>query len=388
MTKKRGVLLGLVIILPLAWWTLDVICDRKGASFNPTLDFGPYEVSENARNVHDGLLVADLHADSLLWNRNLKKRGTYGHVDLPRLREGGVALQVFGLVTKTPKGQNFERNSDETDRITLLTLAERWPPWTWTSLYQRARYQAGRLARLSSADGVTFVRTRGDLDGVVDRREAGEPTLGVLLGLEGAHALEGRFENLAGLHEAGLRMLGLAHFFDNELAGSAHGTEKGGLTELGRRVVTEAERLGIAIDLAHASPRAFDEAVRLAAKPVVVSHSGVRGTCGGPRNLTDAQLKAVAATGGVVGIGLFKGAVCGEDVAATLDAIAYAVRVVGVDHVALGSDFDGAVTAPIHVGGLPLLTEGLLERGFSPQDVAKIMGGNVVRVLRETLPES
>lgn len=374
-------------ILAAAWFALDFVCDRVGASFNRTVDAGPYGVSEEALAVHRGLLVADLHADPLLWNRHLTRRGSYGHVDLPRLLEGGVGLQVFGVVTKTPAGLNFERNSGNSDRVTLLAMAERWPPQTWTSLYRRALYQAGRLERIASSDSrVTLVRTRADLEAVVERRKSGQEALGVVLGLEGAHALEGDFDKVRGLYDAGLRMLGLAHFFDNEVAGSAHGVDKGGLTDLGRRVVAEAERLGMVLDLAHSSPAAFSEALAMATRPVVVSHTGVKGTCGGPRNLSDAQLRAVASTGGVVGIGLFPGAVCGNDVAATLAAVEHAVGVVGADHVALGSDFDGAVTAPIDASGLALLTQGLLERGFSRQDVAKIMGGNAVRVLGTTLP--
>lgn len=387
MKRKHWVLLAIiVVVLAAAWVVPDVVSDRAGASLNRTLDSGPYEVSQEALSVHRSLFVADLHADALLWNRDLRKRGAYGHVDLPRLREGGVALQVFGLVTKTPAGLNFERNTGDSDRITLLALAERWPPATWTSLYRRALYQARRLERLASSDPrVTLIRGRADLDALVERRAAGEDVLGVLLGLEGAHALEGDLGHLQGLYDAGLRMLGLAHFFDTEVSGSAHGVDKGGLTELGRRVVAESERLGIVVDLAHSSPATLSDVVALATKPVVVSHSGVRGTCGGPRNLTDRQLEAVAATGGVVGIALFPGAVCGDDVAATVAAIEYAAGVVGVDHVALGTDFDGAVTAPIDSSGLALVTEGLLERGFTRHEVAKIIGGNAVRVLRQTL---
>ncbi|MEO1370797.1 MAG: membrane dipeptidase, partial [Acidobacteriota bacterium] len=189
-----------------------------------------------------------------------------------------------------------------------------------------------------------------------------------------------------GLYDAGFRMLGLAHFFDNDAAGSAHGLEKGGLSELGRAVIRECERLGVVVDLAHVSPRAFREATAMATKPMVVSHGGVDGTCPSPRNLSDAELRALASTGGVIGVGLFKGAVCGTTVDATAAAIVHAVRTVGVEHVALGSDFDGAVTAPVGADGLPTLTEALLRRGLDRPSVEAVLGGNVVRVLRETLP--
>jgi membrane dipeptidase len=113
----------------------------------------------------------------------------------------------------------------------------------------------------------------------------------------------------------------------------------------------------------------------------------VRGTCDNQRNLSDAQLRRIAKTGGVIGIGFWDVATCGTDAAAIARAIRYAVGVVGVDHVALGSDFDGATVQPFDVTGLPLITQALMEQGFSESDIAKIMGGNVFRLLRENLPE-
>ncbi len=388
MKKRLPLLLAAVVLF--AWVGSGLVSTRVVAHFNRLVDPGPYEVSEAAAALHRQLLVADLHVDSLLWRRDLRQRGRVGHADLPRLADGGVGLVVFGIVTKVPRGLNFERNRGDSDSLTPLVILQRWPPRTWGSLFERARYQARRLARLErTSDGrLTRVGSRADLEELLRRRAAGEPVVGALLGLEGAHALEGQPANLERLYDDGLRMLGLAHFFDNEVTGSAHGVAKGGLSELGRQVVSEAERLGIAIDLAHASPAALREVTSRATKPVVVSHTGVRGTCDGPRNLTDEQLRAVAATGGVVGIALFPGAVCGSDVAATVEAIVYAVGVVGADHVALGSDFDGATTAPVDAGGLALVTEGLLARGLARGDVAKILGGNAVRLLRQTLPAS
>jgi len=147
------------------------------------------------------------------------------------------------------------------------------------------------------------------------------------------------------------------------------------------------ERRKILVDLAHASAKTIDDVTAMATRPVVVSHTGVRGTCDNQRNLSDAQLKKIAATGGVIGIGFWDVATCGNDARSIARAIRYTVGVVGVDHVALGSDFDGAVVVPFDVSGLPLLTQALLEQGFSEPDIAKIMGGNVFRLLRETLPD-
>ena len=140
------------------------------------------------------------------------------------------------------------------------------------------------------------------------------------------------------------------------------------------------------VDLAHSSPRTIDDVLALATRPVIVSHSGVKGTCNNTRNLSDEQFRGVARTGGVIGIGYWDTAVCGTDAHAIARAIRYAVGVVGADHVALGSDFDGATTTPFDTSGLVLITDALLQEGLSEDDIAKIMGGNVFRLLAESLP--
>jgi microsomal dipeptidase-like Zn-dependent dipeptidase len=208
-----------------------------------------------------------------------------------------------------------------------------------------------------------------------------------LLAIEGLHCLEGRLENVDALFAAGFRMMGLAHFFDNEVAGSAHGAEKGGLTPLGEAVLDRMETLGIALDLAHASPRAVDDALSRARKPPLVSHTGVQATCPGPRNLSDDQLRRVAATGGAVGIAFFPEAVCGKDVGSIVRAIRHARDVAGPGAVALGSDWDGATTTPFDAAGLPALTGALLGAGLTPDEIRAVAGENALRVLRATLPE-
>jgi microsomal dipeptidase-like Zn-dependent dipeptidase len=208
-----------------------------------------------------------------------------------------------------------------------------------------------------------------------------------ILAVEGLHCLEGRLENVDALFAAGFRMMGLAHFFDNEVAGSAHGVEKGGLTPLGVEVLARMEALGIALDLAHAAPRAVDDALARATRPVVVSHTGVQATCPGPRNLSDDQLRRIGAGGGVVGIGFFPGATCGDDVASIARAIRHALAAAGPAAVALGSDWDGATTTPFDAAGLPRLTEALIASGLSPGELRGVAGENALRVLRATLPE-
>jgi microsomal dipeptidase-like Zn-dependent dipeptidase len=330
---------------------------------NAVLLQGHYVTSTTARRFHQAAFVADLHADPLLWGRDLRQRYSRGHMDLPRLRDGGVDLQVFSVVS---------------DVSALLFIASLRSPATWFSPRQQALAQAKELRQLAASSSLTLVLRREDLsaDGIRG-----------LLALEGMHALEGEAKALDEFHAAGFRMMGLAHFADNQVAGSIHGVDKHGLTELGRLLVPRMEALGITIDLAHASPPAFRDTLELATRPVVVSHGGVNGTCQGPRNLTNTQLRSIAKNGGVVGIGYWKTAVCDVSLRGIVRAIQYAIEIAGVDHVGLGSDFDGHVTTPFDATGLPMLTESLLAAGLSEEDVKKVLGGNVQRVLAANLPE-
>jgi microsomal dipeptidase-like Zn-dependent dipeptidase len=364
------------------------IAPAVAARRNGVLHKGPYKVSEAARKVHAGLLIADLHADSLLWGRDLARRGTSGHVDLPRLVEGNVALQAFTLVTKSPRNMNIERNSGDTDNITLLAMAQRWPVASWSSLTERALYQAHRLDDLAKASNgkFTLIRDAAGLESYLSKRMVDPSLTAGFLGVEGAHALDGDLRNLDVLFDAGVRMVAPTHFFDNDLGGSAHGIAKGGLTEKGVAMVQRMEEKRILLDLAHASSQTISDALAIAKRPVVVSHTGVKGTCDNARNLSDDQLRAIAKNGGVVGIGYWSTAVCGTDAAAIARAILYAVKVAGAEHVALGSDFDGAVATPFDVTGLPLVTEALLNAGMSQHDLELVMGKNTLHLLRDVLP--
>ncbi|HEX8290966.1 MAG TPA: membrane dipeptidase, partial [Pyrinomonadaceae bacterium] len=232
----------------------------------------------------------------------------------------------------------------------------------------------------------TVLRTSGDLAGFVGRRGRDPRAVAGLLGLEGAYALEGDAANVDALFDAGFRMMAPTHFHDNEWGGSAHGVGKGGLTEKGREMVRRMEARGMLVDLAHASESTIDDVLAVATRPLVVSHTGVRGTCDNNRNLSDAQLRKIAAKGGVIGIGYWEAATCGRDARAVARAIRHAANVVGVRAVALGSDFDGAVTEPFDTTGVVLITEALLEEGFTDEEVGAIMGGNVFRLLAEALP--
>jgi membrane dipeptidase len=345
-------------------------------------------VSERAKAIHRGLFVADLHADTTLWDRDLLVRGERGHVDVPRLIEGGVALQAFTIVTKTPRRMNIERNTSETDNITVLALAQLWPTSTWNSLLERALYQAARVTEAAERSGgrLVNIRAAADLEDFARRRASDPRLVAAFIGVEGAHALEGDLRNLDRLFAAGVRMMAPTHFFDTDIGGSAHGVSQEGLSALGREWVLAMERKRMIIDLAHASPKTIDDVLKLATRPVVVSHTGVRGTCDNRRNLSDAQLAAIAAKGGIVGIGVWETAVCGGDARAVARAIDHAINVAGFEHVALGSDFDGAVTAPFDASGMPQITQALMDLGLDQTRIEGVMGGNAARLLKTLLP--
>ena len=358
------------------------------ARYNTVQAEPPYDASERARAVHDTLMGADLHNDLLLWPRDPLRRHDRGHTDVPRLREGGVGLQVFAAVTQVPLGRSYAgTDADALDQIPFLAAAQRWPVRTWTSRLERARHQARKLRRAVARDeALMLLRTRADLDSLLARRRETPSAMGTLLAVEGLHALEGNVANVDTLVDDGYRMMSLTHLHDNALGGSSTGLDNGGLTDLGAAVLDRIAARGVTIDLAHASEALIDDVLARTDGPVVVSHTGVRATCDSPRNLSDRHVEAVAAREGVIGVGLWETAVCGTGPAVVAAAMRHVADRVGVEHVALGTDFDGTVSVPFDATGLPLLTEALLDEGFSAREIEQIMGENVVRVLRRTLP--
>ncbi|HKG56145.1 MAG TPA: dipeptidase [Candidatus Limnocylindrales bacterium] len=349
----------------------------------------PYPASDRALALHATLDVVDLHADSLLWGRDLLVRGDRGHVDVPRLIDGGVALQGLAVCTQVPRKINLDRNDDRSDDVLLLALAQRWPPTTWRSRLARALHQAARAQRFADASEgrLTIVRSRADLATHVSRRASDRQVTAAFLAIEGAHALDGDAANVDVLADAGFRMMSPTHFFDNAFGGSVHGVAKGGLTGRGREMVERMESRSMLVDVSHASVATIDDVLAMATRPVVASHTGVLGSCTSVRNLSDEHLRAIAATGGVVGIGFWPEVCCGDDAAAIARSVRHGVDVIGVEHVGLGSDFDGAVPVPFDATGLVQVTDALLEAGFRDDDVRRVMGGNVLRLLAENLPE-
>ncbi len=313
------VALSLAIVIALIGFTIGPAIVAK--RLNPTVSPTTVAIAPAVAAFHQTLTIADLHADALLWGRNLAKLADYGHVDLPRLIQGNVALQVFTVVTQVPSPLKLEGNAEQPDNITKLAILQRWPIATWFSLNARALHQASQLKNLETQSAGKFrvIQTASDLSNYLQQRQT-QPTIAAgLLGLEGAQALEGKIEYLDRLYDAGFRLIGLAHFFDNAVSGSAHGVQQ------------------------------------------------------------------IAQTGGVIGIGFWETAVCGSDVRAIVRAMRYVADRVGVDHVALGSDFDGSVRLPIDAANLVQITAALKDAGFTNAEIGQIMGLNVMRILAQVL---
>ncbi len=375
------------------------------------------EVSAQTQELHDALFIADLHADTLLWKRPLTQEGQRGHTDLPRMRAGGFELQVFSAVTRVPSGQNYEHNEAQGDSLRLLSFGQLQPFDTWFSPLGRALFQAKKLERAAERDGnLRIIRTQADLTAVNDSYNEDGPMVGGILALEGMHAMEGEAENRQKLWDAGYRMGGLHHFFDNELGGSLHGVSEGGLSEFGRETVAAMLEQGWIIDLTHSSPAVVNDVLALAPTvlgrdtdlPLVVSHTGFKGYCNRTRNIDDALMIQIARAGGIIGQGFWMEAACGqseapanrdepaveEDITVELIAgsVAYGIALLdgaglnGDEHIALGSDFDGAVMTPFDASQMNVLTQALLDEGLTEFQVRNIMGANARSFFADHLP--
>jgi microsomal dipeptidase-like Zn-dependent dipeptidase len=378
-------LLILVAVAAIAFFTLAPGMIERAAN---KIDGKPLPaVSARAKALHQTLTIVDLHSDSLLWSRNFLDRAGRGHMDLPRLEEGHVALQILSSVTKSPKGQNYDANGGDTDNITGLVIAQLQPVRSWNSLLERSLWHAEKLHLAAAASNreLKAVASPDDLDALLAARRGKVPPVGAMLSVEGLQVLEGKLANLDKLYAAGFRMAGLTHFFDNDLAGSMHGLKKGGLTPLGRQVVETMEAKGMIVDVAHCSKACVADILKMARRPIVSSHGGVQATCKVNRNLSDEQIKGVAATGGLIGIGYWDAAVCDTSPASIAKAMKHVRDLVGIQYVALGSDYDGATTVRFDTSKLVQVTQALIDAGFSDDEIRAAMGGNALRVLKAGL---
>ncbi|HMY15265.1 MAG TPA: dipeptidase [Polyangium sp.] len=328
--------------------------------------------SPEARALHERFPAIDFHADSLMWSRwvgyDLHERhepplpwaALGGHVDLPRLREGGIGAQFFGLVS-LPIGQRSGLARVIDEQIDALETAIAYAP--------------ERLAKVRTALELETARAQGKV--------------GALLGIEGGHALEGSLRTLDHFARRGVRYLGLCHFSSNELCFPAYGRgrdDDAGLTPFGRDVVKRCEDLGVIVDLAHINRKGFLEACAMAKRPPIVSHTGVIGAFQHWRNIDDDQLRAIADKGGVVGVIFCPKFLGGDGLEPVVRHLLHIINVCGEDAPALGSDWDGFIVPTndlCDAAHLPLLTDALLQAKMPEQTIAKILRTNGLRVLHE-----
>ncbi len=384
--RKIGLCLALAfVVLLMLYFSLPMAVERH---FNRISADKHSEISAHALNLHKTLIIVDLHADTLLWNRNILVKNEVGHVDVPRMIEGNLALQAFTIVSKVPSNLELEKNTAASDDITLLAIAERWPPQTWNSLKERTIYQCQKLQRFSDNSKGSFylIKSSADLNNYLKTREQNKLCTAGFLGIEGAHALDGNLANINLFYENGVRMMAPTQFFDNDFGASAHGMHDTGLTAKGKDMIRLMQEKHMLVDLAHASKQVIYDTVHISKRPLLVSHTGLKGVCNNPRNLSDEQIRAIAKTGGLIGIGFWPTSVGASDVAAIAKSIRYAANKIGVEHVALGSDFDGTVTVPFDASNMILLTQALIDEGFSDEQIRQIMGGNAIKLLLAELP--
>jgi membrane dipeptidase len=332
---------------------------------------------------HRQAAVVDLLVGSALFRRRFVTRQEGGHADVPRLLAGGVDLIGLSIATRLPD----LRGSLSTPHFRALGF----PMSGLRTNLELVRAIAARVGRWEGRSGgaLQLVGSVGGLTGIASSTDEG--VVRAFLGVQGGHALDGDAANVARLHELGVRMLALSHVMDNALVGSNTGVRRGGLTSHGRDVIAECERLGIVVDLAHMSPAGIRDALPLLRAPFMVSHTGFTAMSGrashwrrfspANRNLSTDDARAVADAGGVVGVVGSTLLLGGDHIDAWVRSIRWAVDTLGADHVAIGSDFDGALRMVCDVRGMPALTQALLDDGMAPDVVRGVIGANALRVL-------
>jgi membrane dipeptidase len=323
----------------------------------------PAATSPSLNAFHASTFVVDLHADTVQdlesGERTLGARSGRGHVDLPRLREGGVDVQVFAIFVPPTAGSSARSRS-----YRLIRTLRR----------QIMSSHGGAHGGMVLATTVSAIQ-----------RAAREGKIASVLSIENGDPLAGDLAALDGFYAAGVRMMSLTWNASNALGDGASGDLHGGLTEFGRRVLRRMNTLGIVVDVSHLSEASFWDALKVTRGPVIASHSNASSVHPHARNLTDDQLRAIARRGGVVGVTFVPRFLGGATLAHVLKHIDHMVRVMGADHVAIGSDFDGFRRPPDGLedaSHLPNLTAGLVWRGYSEDAIRKIMGGNAMRVFR------
>jgi len=336
-------------------------------------------LEESVFRLHREATVVDTHCDTLKclmpmftrprnsqWDDRssvgIGARSDLGHVDIPRLMEGGVDCQVFAISSVRDRTRPYAL------RIAMEMI---------DIFYRECEKNKDSIAPVTTHDEIL--------------NAAGEGKVGAMLSIEGADVMEGKIGLLRVFHRLGVRMVGLVHSLRNELAdGVVDRRTKGGLSELGVQAVEELDRLGVLIDVSHLSDAGFWDLMDVAKGPVMASHSNARAVCDHPRNMTDEMIEAMAERGGVMGMNFAPFFV--HPVKATfqgvVDHIDHIVDLVGPDHVGLGSDFDGIPSTPLgleDVARMPNITSELIRRDYPEEDVRKILGGNHLRVIKQVV---
>jgi microsomal dipeptidase-like Zn-dependent dipeptidase len=244
--------------------------------------------------------------------------------------------------------------------------------------------QIETIAR-NNSDYVRIARTPADL---WENKQAGRKS--IMLGIENGIALDGKLENLQHFADRGIVYMTLCHNGDNDICDSASKSNQthGGVSAFGEQVIHEMNRLGILVDMSHAGEKSFYDALDISSKPIVCSHSSARALCDHPRNLTDDQMRALAAKGGVAQTTIYNGFLRKDGEATIRDVVAHlehAIQMMGIDHVGLGTDFDGdgGVRGLADASELINFTRQLLARRYSDEDIQKIWGGNFLRVMQQ-----
>lgn len=333
-------------------------------------------MNEDAARIHKESIVIDAHCDTLLSvsaspeseerePRNFFERGETGDIDLPRLKEGGVTCQVMAVYV----GPLYKPTRSARRTLELLD--------TFYSL-------------LDESEDFHLATTAADIE-----RTKREGRTCALLSIEGGEAIEGKLSLLRDYYRLGVRAMGLTWNQRNDIAdGQGEKSAGSGLTDFGVSVVKEMERLGMLVDVSHLSDSSFWAVDKVAERPYIASHSNARAVASASRNLTDKQIEALAQKGGVIGV-VFAPEFVDDDTSKVslnrlIDHIDHIKGIGGIDCVGLGSDFDGFGVRPGYgevirdASEFPLLTAGLLERGYSEEEVKKVLGGNWMRLYSAT----
>ncbi|MHC2993920.1 MAG: dipeptidase [Candidatus Atribacteria bacterium] len=321
-----------------------------------------------AKQIHQKAIVFDGHCDTILeiinHKRSLGSRASTGHLDIPRLKEGGVNIQVFAV---------FIEEIYKPDKSLKRSL-------------QLIDYFFSEIEK--NQDKISLVTNYNQIKEV---NKAGK--IAAILSIEGGEALEGDLAVLRALYKLGVRLLTLTWNQRNQIAdGLNESRTGGGLTEFGSKVIDEMNRLGMLIDISHLSEAGFWDVVKCSKTPIVASHSNCYTLCPHRRNLKNEQIKAIADKGGVIGITFVPKFLTQDNRKATIEDVIkhidYLVEKAGVDYVGLGSDFDGTDSLPLDlesVDKIPNITIGLNKRGYKEKDIKKILGGNFLRVFKEVV---